>query len=57
MNRYKVEYTKFNNNDWEHQCGSVIVNAETEQEAREIVLDYSDYSYEYYVDKIEVLVE
>ena len=53
MNKYKVEYTKFNNNAWESKSGSVVVEAETEQKAREKVENYSNYSYEYYVDRIE----
>ena len=55
MNKYKVEYTKFNNNAWESQSGSVVVEAETVKEAKERVENYSNYSYEYYVDRIEVL--
>ena len=57
MNKYKVNYTKFNNNAWESQSGSVVVEASNEKEAKERVENYSNYSYEYYVDKIEVLVE
>ena len=53
MNKYKVEYTKFNNNAWESQCGQVVVEAESEKEAKERVEGYSNYSYEYYVDRIE----
>lgn len=57
MNKYKVEYTKCNNNAWESQSGSVVVEAETEQEAKEKVENYSNYSYEYYVDRIEEVNE
>ena len=53
MNKYKVEYTKFNNNAWESQCGQVVVEASNEKEAKRKVENYSNYSYEYYVDRIE----
>ena len=37
MKKYKVDYTFYNGDTWEHHDGSVVVEARDENEAREMV--------------------
>lgn len=53
--KYKVYFSAYDNDDWRHRDGIEIVEANSADEAKEIIKNKSDYFEEYFVDKVEEL--
>lgn len=55
MKKYKVYFTAYDNNEWRHRKGNIILEVNSEDEARKIIEDKSNYFEEYFVNRIEVV--
>lgn len=53
MKKFRVQYTAYHNDLWQHRKGEMIVEANSKEEAKEIVKDKSDMCEEYFADYIE----
>ena len=52
MNVYEVEYTLWNNHEWNHDTCKRIVTAESEIEVKQMIESLSDMNYERTVERI-----
>ena len=55
MNKYEVEYVAYSNHEWTSQRDKTIVEANSEEEAKKIVNDWTNYNYEYFAERIRQL--
>lgn len=53
MKKYKVKYTVYDNNEWRSRDETTIVEATSEEEAKNRVNGYSDYCEYFMVKRVE----
>lgn len=53
MKKYKVWYKAYDNDAWIHRDGETIVEANSPEEAKEIVHGYSDFAEEYFATSVQ----
>lgn len=53
MKKYKVWYKAYDNDAWIHRDGEVIVEANSPEEAKEIVHGYSNFAEEYFATSVQ----
>lgn len=57
MKKFKVDYTSYDNSEWRHSNLSTIIEAESKEQAKQIVEDRTNIVMTFYVDHIEEIVE
>lgn len=55
MNKYIVRYRAYDNDAWKSRDGEMVIEANSEAEAKEIVHDHSDYAEEYFATSVMLI--
>lgn len=56
MKKYEVRFTAYDNCEWKHRDGEMIVEANSEEEAKKIVRNKSDCREEYFADYVREII-
>ena len=57
MKKFKVYYTSYSNHEWRHETNIDIIEAESEEDVKKIVCNWSDYNTYYFPERIEEYYE
>lgn len=57
MKKFNVRYVAYDNHEFNHRNGNMIIEAETKEEANQIIRSKSNWNEEFYSEMIEEITE